>query len=197
MSDHAGRFASDGYHGANTALMIRSSSQGKGRSVSAVHARSEETVSQESLERDDGDLSDLLEELRVLLPGAQTLTAFLIILPFNGGFGQIREGEQIVYLVTFLCSVVSLVLFTAPAAHHRLQRPLRDRKGFKTQATRLIVAGLVPLSIALTLATQLVISEVVAARWFSWTVAALLAVFIGILWWAVPVRRQHRLNPDT
>lgn len=146
------------------------------------------------IDKDPGDLSDLLQELRVLLPGSQTLTAFLIILPFNGGFGQIRNEEQIVYVVTFLCSVLSLVLFTAPAAQHRLQRPLRDREGFKTLATRLIVAGLVPLSIAIILATQLVISEVVALRWFSWAVAGVLAVPIGILWWLMPVRRQHRLE---
>jgi CBS domain containing-hemolysin-like protein len=145
-------------------------------------------------EKDDGDLSDLLQELRVLLPGAQTLTAFLIILPFNGGFAQIRDEEKAVYLITFLCSVISLVLFTAPAAHHRLQRPLRDREGFKTLATKLIIAGLVPLSIALILATQLVISEVVPVRWFSWAVSALLAVFIVILWWIIPKHRRDRLT---
>jgi hypothetical protein len=145
-------------------------------------------------EKDDGDLSDLLQELRVLLPGAQTLTAFLIILPFNGGFAEIRNEEKVVYIVTFLCSVVSLVFFTAPAAHHRLQRPLRDREGFKTLATKLIVAGLVPLSIALILATQLVLSEVFSLRWLSWGVAGILAVFILILWWIVPTRRHHRLN---
>lgn len=147
-------------------------------------------------EKDDGDLTDLLGELRVLLPGAQTLTAFLIILPFNGGFGQIRSEEKAVYIVTFLCSVLSLVLFTAPAAHHRLQRPLRDREGFKTMATRLVIAGLVPLSIAITLATQLVISEVVPGRWLSWSIAGIVAVVILILWWIVPTRRHDRLSRE-
>ncbi len=154
----------------------------------------EALVSQDLPDKDDGDLSDLLQELRVLLPGAQTLTAFLIILPFNGGFSQVRDEEQIVYLVTFLCSVLSLVLFTAPAAHHRLQRPLRNREGFKNQATKLIVAGLVPLSIALILATQLVVSAVVSGRWVSWGIAGVLASVILMLWWIVPVRRQHRLR---
>jgi len=142
----------------------------------------------------DGDLTDLLGELRVLLPGAQTLTAFLIILPFNSGFAQIREEEKVVYLVTFLCSVTSLVLFTAPAAHHRLQRPLRDREGFKTLATRFIIAGLVPLSVALVLATQLVVSEVVPGRVFSWIVAGILAVMILVVWWVTPLRRHATLD---
>jgi O-antigen/teichoic acid export membrane protein len=138
----------------------------------------------------DGDLPDLLGELRVLLPGAQTLTAFLIILPFNSRFAEIRDGERVVYVITFLCSVLSLIFFTAPAAHHRLQRPLRDREGFKELATRLIVAGLVPLSVAIVLATQLVLSEVVPWRWFAWLVAAIVALAILSLWWILPKFRR-------
>ncbi len=136
----------------------------------------------------DGDLTDLLGELRVLLPGAQTLTAFLVILPFNSGFAGIREEEKVVYLATFLCSVASLVLFTAPAAQHRLQRPLRDRERFKTTATRLMVAGLVPLSAAIVLATHLVLSEVLGDDRFALAAAAMVAVLIGIIWWLVPLR---------
>ncbi len=158
-----------------------------------VVPESEESAVHETLERDDGDLSDMLQELRVLLPGAQTFTAFLIVLPFSGSFGQLGDEEKVVYLITFLCSVLSLVFFTAPAAHHRLQRPLRDREAFKTLATRLIIAGLVPLSIAITLATQLVVSEVVPVGWVSWAVAGALAVFILSLWWIAPKRRQERL----
>lgn len=138
----------------------------------------------------DGDLTDLLSELRVLLPGAQTLTAFLIILPFNGGFAEIRDTEKVVYLVTFVCSLLSLILFTAPAAQHRLQRPLRDREGFKSIATRFMIAGLVPLSIALVLAAQLVISEVINVRWASWSIAGALAMVILILWWIAPTWRH-------
>jgi hypothetical protein len=150
-------------------------------------------------EHEDGDLTDLLGELRVLLPGAQTLTAFLIILPFNAGFAEIKNAEKGVYIVTFLCSVVSLICFTAPAAHHRLQRPLRDREAFKTLATRLIIAGLVPLSLAIVLASQLVISSVVAAQWVSWVIAGAVAVVILVMWWSIPIagrsRTTHRGRP--
>ena len=72
---------------------------------------------------DDGDLGDMLQELRVLLPGSQTLTAFLVILPFNSGFSQIQDEERYVYLATFLCSILSLILFTAPAA--RREQPFQ------------------------------------------------------------------------
>ena len=139
----------------------------------------------------DVDLSDMLEELRILLPGAQVLTAFLIVLPFNNRFDQIRDEEKVVYIITFLCSLLSLVFFTAPAAHHRLQRPLRDRVAFKNSATRLMIAGLVPLSVALVLATQLVLSTVVSERWVSWSVTGVLAVVVVLLWWVFPLRSRR------
>lgn len=140
----------------------------------------------------DGDLSDLLQELRILLPGAQTLTAFLIILPFNAGFAQIRREEQFVYVATFLCSLISLVFFAAPAAQHRLQRPLRDREAFKNRANRLVIAGLVFLSVALTLATQLVLDEVLRRAWASWAAAGLVAALIAAVWWLLPLRSRGR-----
>ncbi len=78
---------------------------------------------------DAGDLGDMHQELRILLPGAQVLTAFLIVLPFNQGFPEIRHSEKWIYLATFLCSIGSLVFLSSSAAHHRLERPLRDRVG--------------------------------------------------------------------
>src|SRR5215203_1583473 len=86
--------------------------------------------------RGDGDLSDMLSELRILLPGAQMLTAFLIILPFNGGARQIIQGESQAFLATFFFALTSLVLLSAPAIQHRLMRPLISRERFKRLATR-------------------------------------------------------------
>lgn len=144
--------------------------------------------------RNDGDLTDMLGELRVLLPGVQTLTAFLIILPFNGGFAEVRNEEKVVYAITFICSLISLIIFTAPAAQHRMQRPLRDREGFKNLASRLIVIGLIPLSIALVLAAQLVMSEVVGTRWISWSIASGFGLLILSLWWIMPRFRHLKLD---
>lgn len=138
-------------------------------------------------------MSDLLGEVRVLLSGVQTLNAFLILLPFNGGFAQVGDVEKAVYGVTFVCSLISLILLTTPAAYHRLNRPLPDRAGFNRMANRFMIAGLIPLSLALPLAAQLVFSEVLATPWLSWGVAGAFALLIVIVWWALPSRRR---TPD-
>src|SRR3712207_4445300 len=111
-----------------------------------------EPMIKDAARHDDEDLGDLLQEMRVLLQGAQVLTAFLVILPFNQRFADLSEREEWVYVATFLLSVVSLVLLSAPAAHHRLVRPLVDRERFKNSSTRFLIGGLVAISLALVLA---------------------------------------------
>ena len=88
---------------------------------------------------DDGDLTDMLGELRVLLPTAQLLSAFLITVPFTPGFSAIANAEKWVFLATFVLAVVGLVLLSAPAVQHRLIRPLLDRPRFKSLASRQIL----------------------------------------------------------
>jgi uncharacterized membrane protein len=143
-------------------------------------------------ERDDGDFSDMLSEMRILLPGAQMLSAFLIILPFNTGFSKIVHLEKQLFLATFLFSLASLVLLSAPAIQHRLMRPLKDRAGFKRVATRQIVAGAFALAIALVLGTNLVMSEVFGLT-IGLIVSALMAVLILCVWWLLPLWLKRRI----
>jgi hypothetical protein len=135
----------------------------------------------------DGDLGDLLQELRVLLQGVQVLTGFLIVLPFNEGFRSIDENAHRVYLVLFLCVLTSLILFSAPAAQHRLLTPLSNRVSFKRFATRIIIIGLVPFSASLVLATHFVVNEV-AGNGAAMICAAIVLVTILVLWWLLPAR---------
>ena len=140
---------------------------------------------------DSGDLSDLLSELRILLPGAQMLTAFLIILPFNGGFAKIVQTEKIVFLATFFLSMTSLVLLSAPAIQHRIMRPLNDRERFKRVADRIMMAGALSLAFAFTLGTNLVISEVFG-HVAGIVACAIIAVLNMAMWWWMPMYLRHR-----
>lgn len=141
---------------------------------------------------DNGDFTDLLSETRILLPGAQMLSAFLIILPFNTGFSRIVHWEKQLFLATFLFSLASLVLLSAPAIQHRLMRPLKDRAHFKRVATRQIVAGAFALAVALVLGTTLVMSEVFGLA-IGLIVSALMAVLILCAWWLLPLWLKRRL----
>lgn len=146
----------------------------------------EEKRERDDEEEDDGDFSDMLSEMRILLPGAQMLSAFLIILPFNAGFAHIDHTEKLLFLATFFLSLTSLVLLSAPAIQHRLMRPLKDRARFKRVATKQIVAGSFTLAVALVLGTDLVISEVFGAM-IGMVLAGTMAVLIAVVWWLMPM----------
>jgi hypothetical protein len=142
-------------------------------------------------ERADHDLSDMLQEMRVLQQGAQVLTAFLVILPFTEPFQEIPPADKWVFLATFLTSLASLVLLSAPAASHRLERPLKHIDRFKNFATRLILAGLVFQSLSWMLAAELVVSNVLGPA-IGLAAAAATAMLIAVLWWIVPFTRRKR-----
>jgi hypothetical protein len=143
---------------------------------------------------DPTNMNEMLQELRILLQGSQFLTAFLVILPFSARFSAIVRAEKWVYVATFLCSLVSLVLFSAPAVHHRLLRPLQNRVAFKDFASRMMVIGLVPLTMALVLMTQLVTSEVIGELPAT-GLAGVIALFIVGVWWILPLVKKRHLTP--
>ncbi len=138
----------------------------------------------------DTELDDLLQELRILLQGVQVLTAFLVLLPFNQGFAKINGWQHWLYISTFLCSLLGLILFSAPAVHHRLTRPLLNRVSFKNFATRMTVIGLIPSSFALVCATQLVIAAVIGDL-SALPFTLLVALCIAGIWWLLPLAHKH------
>ncbi|NUZ09073.1 DUF6328 family protein [Piscinibacter koreensis] len=136
---------------------------------------------------DDGDLTDMLGELRVLLPSAQLLSAFLITIPVNSGFAAIVATEKGVFIATFVLALASLVMLSAPAVQHRVIRPLTNRAHFTRLATRQIVLGSVALAMAtaLVLVTQLVLSAVFGHRMGSVAAGGIAGSIVG-LWWVLP-----------
>ena len=71
------------------------------------------TMPEQSPAPPEEDLTDLLNEIRLLLPGTLLLVAFLIALPFNSGYTRISQFDNAVYVALFLCAMLSLLLFAA------------------------------------------------------------------------------------
>ncbi|GFE71697.1 DUF6328 family protein [Chroococcus sp. FPU101] len=142
-------------------------------------------------EYEQKSLNEMLQELRVLQQGSQILVGFLILLPFNEGFSKIELFEKWVYIVAFISSIISLICYSAPAAQHRLERPLRHRIKFKQTSTHIIIVGTISLSVALISTTQLVLNEVVGYSW-SLLGTIIIGLLIGIIWWLIPLFHKKK-----
>src|ERR1044072_6904504 len=144
-------------------------------------------------ERLDRNLSELLQELRVALPGVQVLFAFLLAVPFQSGFAEeITPFEEKVYFATLLCTAISAALLISPTAYHRLTFHLQQKRQLVMLSNRLAIAGLTFLALAMTGAIVLITDVLfgpVATAVFG---AAALAMFVA-LWGLLPLRRRLSL----
>lgn len=137
-------------------------------------------------ERINRELLELLNELRVALPGVQVLLAFLLIVPFQEGFSRLDAGDRRVYFTAVVLTVLSSALFMAPTAHHRMLFRKRTKEAMVKAANVFALVGAFLLALALA-ATVYVITSVVygdgPAVWW----AGGLGGFMALLWFVVPL----------
>ena len=137
-------------------------------------------------ERLDRELGELLQELRVALPGVQVLFAFLLTVPFAQGFVRVNEGQKRAYFVAFLLSTTAAILLIAPSVIHRLlfREGKKDRILFISNT--LAIAGLIVLALAMT-TVLFTITDVLYGSLISVITAAGAAVVFMVFWGLLPL----------
>ena len=144
-------------------------------------------------ERINRELIELLNELRVGLPGVQFLFAFLLVVPFQQAFGSATEFQRGVYFVALAACAVASALLIAPAAQHRVLFRQHDKERLLTRSSRSAFAGLVVLAVAIVSAVLLVL-DVLFSRTLAWTASGILAA--GLTWWWIAVPFWHRAHNE-
>ena len=108
-------------------------------------------------ERVNRELMELLNELRVALPGVQFLLAFLLIVPFQQTIDRTTDFQRDVYFVALVASAVASVMLIAPAAQHRVLFRQHDKDALLRRSNRSAFVGLLALAVAMTAAVLLVL----------------------------------------
>jgi hypothetical protein len=137
----------------------------------------------------DHELIELLNELRVALPGAQVLFAFLLVVPFSARF-HVDDVEKVAYFVALLATLLGTILLMAPSAYHRLRWRERDKERMLRTSNRLAIGGLVAIAVAMT-ASVFLVTDVLLPRWGALllTLAAGLSFALG--WFALPLSQPY------
>ena len=146
-------------------------------------------------ERLDRNLGELLQELRVALPGVQVLFAFLLAVPFQQEFSKISEFEKWVYFATLILTTISAALLIAPTAYHRLTFRYQQKHRLVFVSNRLAIAGLGALALAMTCAV-LLITDVLFGTVTTVIVVVLGVGMFGTLWLALPLRRRLKYRDE-
>ena len=142
----------------------------------------------DSEDKRDRQMMELLNELRVALPGVQFLLAFLLTVPFAQGFERVTATQKTLFYASLLCTAASTIFLIAPSATHRLRFHQEDRTFIIESANKYLIAGLGFLAIAIVLAIA-VVTDFLYDGWMVWLFPGILAVLLLVFWFARPLMR--------
>ena len=140
-------------------------------------------------QRDDRNLAELLQELRVAGLGVQVLFGFLLSLPFTNRFSKVSPGQRDLYLASLVLAAVATALLVGPVAYHRLVFRRGEKEHLVKAANVMAISGLAAVGLAVCAAVLLVTSYV-AGWWAGALITAFIAGTFGILWFAFPLARR-------
>jgi len=147
----------------------------------------EQRTGEDRQERTARELIELLNELRVILPGVQFLFAFLLTVPFSQRFSELNSLETGVFFVTLLCTAIATALLMAPSAQHRVlwREGVREQRLELGNSLTLVgLAFLVPAMVG----AVFVVSAFIFGLTIAVVVTVVLVVFFTLLWFVFPLR---------
>jgi hypothetical protein len=140
-------------------------------------------------EKLDRELIELLNELRVALPGVQVLFAFLLVLPFQQRFERLNDLDRDVYFVAFMAAMVATALLIAPSVFHRVRFRDTDKEWLIQMSNRLALAGTFFIAVAM-VCTVYLITNVLFGGWQATAATVASAVVFGGLWYGIALYRE-------
>ena len=137
-------------------------------------------------ERSAREVVELLQELRIVLPGVQILFAFLLTVPFAQRFAELTGLQRNVFFATLLCTAAATALLIAPSAHHRMLFRQGAREHRLRVGNLLTIFGLIFLVPAM-VGVIFVITDLMFGLMGAVAVTVLMALVFGLLWFALPL----------
>lgn len=140
-------------------------------------------------ERIDRELIELLNGLRVALPGVQVLFAFLLTVPFSNGYSRMSGFQRDVFFATFISTAIATAFLIAPSTNHRIQFRQDDKERLLMRANWLAIVGTVFLAFAV-MGAVFLITDIIFGVLATSLATGLLGLLIVWLWYVIPVYRR-------
>ncbi len=141
-------------------------------------------------ERVNRELIELLNELRVALPGVQVLFAFLLTVPFSQRFAQTSDFQRGLFFAILLMTAISAALLIAPSAYHRLHFRQQNKEDLLITSNKFTIAGLGFLGAAMT-GALILITDLLYGEIATICCGVLAAAAFGWFWAGLPLLRRR------
>jgi Family of unknown function (DUF6328) len=141
-------------------------------------------------ERVNRELIELLNELRVALPGVQVLFAFLLAVPFANGWTRVTDSQKNIFFTTLVATAISTACFIVPTAYHRLNFRKREKENILLISNKFAIAGIMFLAVSM-IGVIVLITDVIYSQTAAFVIGGLAFVLFGGLWLALPMIRRR------
>jgi hypothetical protein len=140
-------------------------------------------------ERVNRELIELLNELRVALPGVQVLFAFLLAVPFSAGYSKITTFQKQVFFATLAATAFSTAFFIAPSAYHRWHFRKQEKERLLLLSNKFALVGILFLAVSM-VGVVVLITDVIYSEDAAIVSGVVAALVFGGLWAVVPLARR-------
>ena len=155
---------------------------------------SQEVEGETPKERVNRELIELLNEVRVALPGVQVLFAFLLTVPFAAGWKDTTNLQKDVYVCAVVTAAIAAIFMIAPSSYHRLLFRQPHKEHMLMTSNKLLIIGMVFLALSICMCVFLVVDFVISIPW-ALALTGLVGLLMIVLWYLMPLNRRHEVWP--
>jgi Family of unknown function (DUF6328) len=145
------------------------------------------------LERNDRNLVELLQEVRVVQTGVQILFGFLLTVAFQPKFEKLSSFQRADYFGTLVAAATTLIMLTAPTSWHRILFRQGDKEHLVEIANRFTVIGLAAMGFTM-VGVVILLSDIAFAPAVTLLITAAAVTACSILWYLMPLARRRELR---
>src|ERR1700751_4760536 len=144
------------------------------------------------LERDDRNLAELLQEVRVVQTGVQILFGFLLTVAFQPKFQRLSSFQKADYFGTLAAAATTLIMLTAPTSWHRILFRQGDKEHLVDITNRFTMIGLAAMGLTV-IGVVMLLSDVVFAPAVTVILTSATATACATTWYVLPLARRRAL----
>jgi hypothetical protein len=148
------------------------------------------------LERCDRNLTELLQEVRVVQTGIQILFGFLLTVAFQPKFKTLTGFQRADYFGTLIAAAITLIMLTAPTSWHRILFRRGDKRHLVNIANRFTVIGMATMGFTVIGAVML-LSDIAFPTPVTVIITTITVLACSIAWYIMPLARRRSLETPT
>jgi len=146
-------------------------------------------------QRYDRELIELLNELKVALPGVQVLFAFLLAVPLSPVFKDVNGFERAIFFATLASTAIATAFLIAPSAIHRIDFRNQDKGSMIVLFNRISIYGLIFTALSMVGALTFV-ADLLYGKYATIATASASIAMFTIFWFVLPIRRRLKRTDD-